>query len=74
MKKTKIRNFFNNDKIVLYKNINDLSEKKIKYSNDNMLRGSVARKAEINFLNSTIIANFLINKHLKLRKIISGKK
>ena len=42
--KTKIGNFFKSDEIVLYKNISDLSEKLIKYSNDNTLRNKIAKK------------------------------
>ena len=42
--KTKIGNFFNNNEIVLYKNISDLSEKIIKLNNDNKLRNSIAKK------------------------------
>ena len=33
--KTKIGNFFKKDEIITYKNLSDLSEKIIKYSNDN---------------------------------------
>ena len=63
--KTKIGNFFNNDEIVLYKNVNDLSEKIIKYSNDNKLRNYIAKKGRekyFKYFNSTIIADFIINK------------
>ena len=63
--KTKIGNFFNKDEIILYKNISDLSEKIIKYSNDNKLRSLVAKKGRdkyFKYFNSTIIADFIINK------------
>ena len=62
---TKIGNFFNKDEIVLYKNISDLSEKIIKYSNDNKLRNKVAikgREKYFKYFNSTIIAEFILNK------------
>ena len=63
--KTKIGNFFNKDEIVLYKNISDLSEKIVKFSNDNNLRNKIASKGRakyFKYFNSTIIAEFIINK------------
>ena len=69
--KTKIGNFFNKDEIVLYKNISDLSEKIIKYSNDFKLRNIVAKKGRLKYFkyfNSTIIAEFIINKTFEVKK------
>ena len=69
--KTKISNFLNKNEIVLYKNISDLSEKLIKYSNDNKLRCSIAKKGRdkyFKYFNSTIIADFIINKTFKTNK------
>ena len=69
--KTKIGNFFNKDEIVLYKNINDLSEKIIKYSNDNILRSNIARKGRnkyFRYFNSTIISEFILNKTFDIKK------
>jgi len=69
--KTKIGNFFNKDEIVLYKNISDLSEKLIKYSNDNKLRSKIAKKGRdkyFKYFNSTIIADFIISKTFDIRK------
>ncbi len=63
--KTKIGNFFSKDEIVLYKNISDLSEKIVKYSNENSLRNKIARKGRtkyFKYFNSTIVAEFIINK------------
>ena len=42
-KKTQIRNFFNKNEIVEYTNLSDLSEKIIKYSNDDKLRNKIAK-------------------------------
>ena len=53
--KTKIGNFFNDDEIVLYKNISDLSEKLIKFNNDNKLRNMIAKKEGKNILNILIL-------------------
>ncbi len=63
--KTKIGNFFNKDEIVLYKNSSDLSEKIIRYSNDNLLRQKIAKKGRakyFKYFNSTVIAEYIINK------------
>ena len=69
--KTKIGNFFNNDEIVLYKDISDLSEKIIKYSNDSKLRNIIAKKGRqkyFKYFNSTIISEFIINKTFNIKK------
>jgi len=69
--KTKIGNFFNNDEIVLYNNISDLSEKIIKYSNDNKLRNKIAKKGRAKYFkhfNSTIIAEFILKKTFGIKK------
>ena len=69
--KTKIGNFFNKDELVLYKNLSDLSEKIIKYSNDNKLRSKIAKKGRakyFKYFNSTIIAEYIINKTLGVKK------
>jgi len=69
--KTKIGNFFSNNEIVLYKNVNDLSEKIIKYSNDNNLRNKIAKngkKKYFKYFNSTNIAEFIINKSFDIKK------
>jgi glycosyltransferase involved in cell wall biosynthesis len=68
---TKIGNFFNKNEIVLYKNVNDLSEKILKYSNDNHLRNKIAKngkKKYFKYFNSTNIAEFIINKSFGLNK------
>ena len=69
--KTKIGNFFNKDEIVLYNNISDLSEKIIKFSNDNKLRKKIAKKGKakyFKYFNSTIIAEYIINKTFDIKK------
>ncbi len=63
--KTRMGNFFNKDELILYKNISDLSEKIIKYSNDHKLRSKIAKngkKKYFKYFNSTIIAEYIINK------------
>ena len=69
--KTKIGNFFNKDEIVLYKNIKDLSSKIIKFSNDNKLRCKIAKKGRdkyFKYFNSTVVADFIINKTFGSKK------
>tara|TARA_B100000963_G_scaffold172960_1_gene150430 strand:+ start:302 stop:2419 length:2118 start_codon:yes stop_codon:yes gene_type:complete len=69
--KTKIGNFFSKDEIVLYRNVHDLSEKIIKYSNDNHLRNKIAKngkKKYFRYFNSTNIAEFIINKSFGIKK------
>jgi len=63
--KTQFNDFFNNDEIITYNNINDLSEKIIKYSQDDKLRKKIAKSGRdkyFKYFNSTIIADFIIKK------------
>ena len=63
--KTMMKNFFESDEIIEYKNINDLSEKIIKYNSDHKLRNKIARKGRakyFKYFNSTLVAEFIINK------------
>ena len=69
--KTKIHNFLNKNEIVVYKNLSDLSEKIIKYSNDHKLRSFVAKNGRnkyFKYFNSTIIADFIISKSFQINK------
>jgi len=70
-KNTKFSNFFNKDEIVTYNGIQDLSEKIEKYSNDDALRQKIAKKGRNKYFkhfNSTIIAEFIINKTFNVNK------
>ncbi len=63
--KTNIGKFFEKNEIITYKNVSDLSEKIIKYSNDNYTRSRIAKKGRdkyFKYFNSKIVADFLINK------------
>jgi len=67
-KKTKFSDFFNKNEIVTYNDIHDLSKKIEKYSNDDVLRQKTAKRGRdkyFKFFNSTIVAEFIINKSLK---------
>ena len=63
--KTFYTDFFSKNEMVFYKNVNDLSEKILKISNDDKLRQSIGRKGKekyFKFFNSTLVAKFIINK------------
>ena len=50
---------------LLYKDVSDLSEKIIKYSNEKYTRSRIAKKGRdkyFKYFNSKIVADFLINK------------
>ncbi|MDC0343948.1 glycosyltransferase [Pelagibacteraceae bacterium] len=63
--KTLFRDFFNDNEMVFYKNINDLSEKIIKIANNEHIRKKIARNGKIKYLkyfNSSLVANYIIEK------------
>ena len=69
--KTKLRDFFNKNEVVVYKNINDLSKKILKYSENDSLRQIISKKGRekyFKYFNSTIIAEFIINRTYSIDK------
>ncbi len=63
--KTGYRDFFKDDEMIFYKNVEDLSEKIEKISRDEKLRRLIGRKGKekyLKYFNSTLVANFIINK------------
>ena len=65
--KTQYRDFFNDKEMVFYKNINDLSEKILKISNDEKIRKAIGKNGKdkyMKYFNSTLVAEFIINKTL----------
>ena len=69
-KKTKLNKFFNDDEVIFYNSINDLSKKIIKYSENDNLRIKIAKKGKIKYLkyfNSKIVADFMIKKTLNIK-------
>ncbi len=67
--KTQYRDFFTDKEMVFYKNINDLSEKVLKISNDEKLRKALGRNGKdkyMKYFNSTLVAEFIINKTLNI--------
>ncbi len=69
--KTGYNNFFNNNEMIFYKDISDLSEKILKISRDDKLRkliGKNGKKKYFKYFNSNIIADFIINKTFQINK------
>ena len=67
--KTQYRNFFNDNEMIFYKNISDLSEKILKVSNDEKMRKNIAKKGKekyMKYFNSNIVAKYIIEKTLGL--------
>ena len=67
--KTEYRNFFNDNEMVFYKNLNDLSEKILRISNDDKIRRSIAKKGKekyMKYFNSNLVAEYIINKSLEI--------
>ncbi len=65
--KTQYRDFFSDKEMVFYKSINDLSEKILRVSNDEKIRktlGKNGKKKYMKYFNSTLVAEFIINKTL----------
>ena len=78
--KTFYRDFFENDEMVFYRNINDLSEKIKRISLDEKMRKNIGRKGKAKYLkyfNSTLVADFILKKTLDLplkKKYLWNKK
>ena len=78
-RQTQYDDFFSEKQIVFYKNFEDLSEKINKYKIDYKERNSIAkngRKHYFKYFNSTLVAEFIINKTLdyKINKEIIWQK
>ena len=64
-KQTKYDDFFKNDEMVFYNNIDDLSEKIKKYSKDLKNMKKIAKKGYFKYhkyFNSTLVAKYIIDK------------
>tara|TARA_B100000963_G_scaffold339872_1_gene337976 strand:+ start:1842 stop:3971 length:2130 start_codon:yes stop_codon:yes gene_type:complete len=69
--KTQYKDFFNNNEMVFYKNINDLSEKILKISSDEKLRKSIGKKGKekyMKYFNSNLVAEYIINQVFDINK------
>ena len=69
-KNTDYNDFFDDDEMVFYKNVSDLSEKIIKISRDEKLRKKIAyngKKKYMKYFNSNKVAQFIIEKTLDIK-------
>ena len=67
--KTGYRDFFNDNEMVFYTNMSDLTEKISKISKDERLRKSIGKKGKekyLKYFNSKLVAEFIINKTLNI--------
>ncbi len=65
--KTSLNDFFSRDEVIFYKSLGDLSEKIIKYSNDDKSRIKIARNGRrkyLKYFNSKDVADYIIKKTL----------
>ena len=69
--KTCFSDFFNKNEIITYQNLNDLSEKILKFKNDDKQRKKIAKNGKIKYMqyfNSDLVTKFMINKILDTNK------
>ena len=69
--KTHYNDFFDSTEMVFYKNISDLSEKIERISEDEKLRKLIGQKGKAKYMkyfNSTLVADFIINKTFDLNR------
>jgi len=62
-KDTHYNNFFSNNEVIFYSNINNLSEKIQKYARDDFERKKIAKKGKLKYMkhfNSTLVADYII--------------
>ena len=68
--KTEYNHFFNNDEMIFYKNLEDLSEKIKKVSRDEKLRKKIGHKGKkkyMKYFNSNIVSNYIIERTLGIK-------
>ena len=68
--KTNYRNFFNDNEMIFYNSIKDLSEKIIKISSDEKLRKKIAKNGKIKYMkhfNSDLVSEYIIDKTLGIK-------
>jgi len=73
-KKTQLNHFFEDNEVIFYNNINDLSEKLSYYKENDSLRKKIAKNGQAKYFdlfNSEIVAQYMINKifDLKFRNV-----
>ena len=69
-RKTMLNKFFNNNEVVFYNSIKDLSKKINKYNENDKLRIKIAKNGKnkyLKYFNSKNVANFIIQKTFNLK-------
>ena len=62
--KTYLSDFFSNNELIFYKDMNDLSEKILKFKKDKKEGKKIAKNGKLKYFkyfNSTIVSDFIIN-------------
>ena len=72
-KKTQLGDFFTDDEVIFYKNINELSDQLNYYKNNNYLRKKIAKNGQdkyFNYFDSKIVSRYMIDKifDIKIKK------
>ena len=68
---TNYNDFFNNNEMVFYKNVSDLSEKILRISRDEKLRKKIAKNGKnkyMKYFNSSKVAQYIISKTLDIKE------
>ena len=68
--KTQYRDFFSDNEMVFYKNINDLSEKILRIAKDDTIRKKIAKNGKekyMKYFNSDLVADFIIDKTMNFK-------
>ena len=68
--KTGYQDFFNDKEMVFYKNLDDLSEKILKISQDEKLRKKIGKRGRdkyLKYFNSTLVAEFILSKTFDIK-------
>ena len=63
--KTQLNDFFDNDEVVFYKNVDDLSEKLNYFKENDSSRKKIARKGQekyFKYFNSNIVTKYMLSK------------
>ena len=71
--KTQLGDFFTDDEVIFYKNINELSDQLNYYKNNNYLRKKIAKNGQdkyFNYFDSKIVSRYMIDKifDIKIKK------
>ena len=69
-KRTQLNDFFNDDEVVFYKNIKDLSQKLKYYKDNDQKRRKIAKNGQQKYFkifNNNIVCQYILNKIFNLK-------